>query len=440
MYPQLTKEPGAIETAAAIARGDLSPLEAVDAAIARIEALDGPINAVVIRDFDRARDTAKAMTAAGRGEDQPLFGLPMTIKESFDIAGLNTSWGIAQFADHIATEDAAVVKRLKRAGAVFLGKTNVPPFLADWQADNAIHGRTNNPHDPARSPGGSSGGAAAALASGMVAAEFGSDIGGSIRVPAHFSGVWGHKTTWGAVSAEGQDFPEMDGHDIALGVVGPLARNGEDLALLLDLTLDIPLPKAGKPLSECRFLYLDQHPLVGVDDGVREAIEAAIEAIGGTGATVRQDGALLPDLARAHGEYIRMLGIAMAMGGPAPDGTTASAAQWFELLDAQARLQREWRRVFEQYDFVLAPPAAIPAFTHDQTPMMERRFALNHGTAGHEAVLAYAGLATFPGLPSTVLPVGAAGHLPVGMQVMGARFADRDCVAVATRIGALLHG
>lgn len=440
MYPQLTQEPGAIATAASIARGDQSPLEAVDAAIARIEALDGPINAVVVRDFDRARAIAKSLDGQQPGQHQPLFGLPMTVKESFDVAGLPTSWGIAEHRGYMPSRDAVVVQRLKRAGAIILGKTNVPPVLADWQCDNPNYGRTNNPHDQTRSPGGSSGGAAAALASGMVAAEYGSDIGGSIRIPAHFSGVWGHKTTYGVVSSDGQLFPETDGHDIALAVVGPLARSGADLAMLLDLTLDLPLPKSGEQLDQCRFLYIDRHPLCEVDDAVREPIEAAVDAIGGAGSMISQDPGSLPDLARAHGDYMRMLGIAMAMGGPGPDGQVASAADWFALLDAQARLQREWRALFDRYDFVLAPPAAIPAFKHDLTPIFDRRFPLNGGEASHEAVLAYAGLATFPGLPSTVLPVGAAGHLPVGMQVIGPRYADRDCVATAIAIGKLLHG
>lgn len=440
MYPQLTTEPGAIAGAAAIARGELSPLEAVDAAIARIEALDGPINAVVVRDFDRARDAAKTLDGKQPAADQPLFGLPMTIKESFNIAGLPTSWGLAEHKGFIAQSDAVVVQRLKRAGAIFLGKTNIPPFLSDWQCDNPNYGRTNNPHDHSRSPGGSSGGSAAALASGMIAAEYGSDIGGSIRIPAHFSGVWGHKTTWGAVSGDGQNFPETDGHEIALGVVGPLARSGEDLALLLDLTLDLPLPKHGKPIDQCRFLYIDRHPLCEVDDGVRGPIEAAIEAIAKVGGKIAQEPGSLPDLVRAHGDYMRMLGIAMAMGAPGPDGKIATAADWFALLDAQTRLQRQWAALFEDFDFVLAPPAAIPAFKHDLTPMPQRQIPVNDRIAGHEAVLAYAGLATFPALPSTVVPVGNAGNLPVGMQVIGPRFGDRDCVAMATAIGKAVHG
>ncbi len=440
MYPRLTEEPGAIATAAAIARGELSPLEAVDAAIARIEALDGPINAVVIRDFDRARSVAKAMTAAGPGKDQPLFGLPMTIKESFDIAGLPTSWGIEQHRGNVAARDAVVVQRLKRAGAVFLGKTNIPPFLADWQADNPIHGRTHNPHDLKLTPGGSSGGAAAALAAGMVAAEYGSDIGGSVRIPAHFSGVWGHKPTWGVVTLEGQVPPGTGGHELALWVVGPLARNGEDLALLLDLTLDRPLARRIRPLAECRFLYLDRHPLVEVDDSVREPVEAAAAAIGAAGAAISHDTAVLPDLVSAHRDYLRMLNIAMTGGATGPDGQVASAADWFALLEAQAAAQRAWRAVFEEVDFVLFPPCAVPAFPHDQSPFGGRTYMVNGQAMPVDSILAYAGMATFPGLPSTVLPVGSAGHLPVGMQVIGPRFADCDCIAAATAIGKLLHG
>ena len=175
---------GAAELAAALAAGRVGAVELFEAAVGRIERLDGPINAVVVRDFDRARDAAKAADAAlSRGERRPLLGVPMTVKEAFNVAGLRTTWGSEAFGHWIADADATVVARLKAAGAVILGKTNVPPMLSDWQSANPIYGRTNNPHELSRVPGGSSGGSAAALASGMVPLEFGSDIGGSIRVP-----------------------------------------------------------------------------------------------------------------------------------------------------------------------------------------------------------------------------------------------------------------
>ena len=437
MYPKLTSEPGAVEIAAQIRSGAISPVAATEAAIGRIEALDGSINAVVIRDFKRARGAAQALEASGPQTDQPLYGVPMTVKESFDIAGLPTCWGLPDHAGTIAQIDAIVVQRLKRAGAVILGKTNVPPMLADWQATNPVYGRTVNPHDPERTPGGSSGGSAAALASGMVAAEYGSDIGGSIRIPAHFSGVWGHKPTWGVVTSKGQEFPGTDGHDVALGVVGPLARSGEDLALLLEVTLDRPLAHNAKPIAQTRFFYLERHPLCPVSDDVRGPIEATVEAIEAANGVVDRRSETLPDLATLHGEYMRMLQIGMMRGAPGPDGQVASAAQWFDLLDAQHRAQRAWAALFEQYDFVLAAPAAFPAFTHDEREIPARIWEVAGEPHGAEAVLAYAGMAVFAGLPATVLPVGAAGHLPVGLQVIGDRFGDRNCIAVATAIGAL---
>ena len=439
MYPKLTEQPDARATIAAIASGALSPSEACEAAIARIEAQDGAINAVVIRDFARARAAAADLTAKGPQPGQRLYGLPMTVKESFDVAGLPTSWGISGFAENIATRDAVVVQRLKAAGAVILGKTNVPPFLADWQADNPIHGRTVNPHDATRSPGGSSGGAAAALASGMVAAEFGSDIGGSIRVPAHFSGVWGHKPTWGVVTSKGQEFPGTSGHELALAVVGPLARSAEDLALLFEVTVDAPLPANPQPVAGARFLYIADHPLCPVSNAVRVPIEATVAAIEAEGGDVARSNSLLPDLAAQFPQYMRMLQVALFRGAPGPEGQVATAAQWFQMLDDQHHAQAAWAALFEAFDFVLMAPAAIPAFPHDEREMTARTWDIDGHSAGAEAVLAYAGAVTFPGLPSTVLPVGAAGHLPVGMQVIGPQRADRDCIAMAGQIGRLLH-
>ena len=438
MILKLTDEPGAIASAARIARGEQSPLEAVDAAIARIERLDPQVNAVVVRDFDRAREAAKALDGQKPHPNQPLFGLPMTIKEAFDIEGLPTTWGLEEYSGLIARRDSHVVRRLKAAGAIFVGKTNVPPLLSDWQADNPVYGRTHNPHAADHTPGGSSGGSAAALALGMVAAEYGSDIGGSIRVPSHFSGTWGHKTTWGLVPSEGHEFPGTDGHDIALGVLGPMARDPDDLALLLRLTAGRPLADRSRPIAAWRVLYLGDHPLCPVDSAVSGPVEAAVTAIEAAGAVVERGSDLLPDLVQQHGDYMRMLMIAMSKGAPGPDGKVASAADWFALMDAQARNQRAWRRLFERYDFVLAPPAPVVAHPYDMTPMVERSLTINGTPTPYGAALAWAGLVTFPALPATVLPVGSSAGKPVGMQVIGPAFADLDCIMAAKAIGNLL--
>ncbi len=446
-YPRLTDKPGALETAAAIRAGELSPREAVGHAIARIEKLDAKVNAVVVCDFDRAREAASALDGQVPCEDQPLFGVPMTIKESFDIAGLPSSWGHERYAGNIASRDAEVVQRLKRAGAIFLGKTNIPPDLADWQSNNPVYGRTSNPHDPARSPGGSSGGAAAAVASGMVACEFGSDIGGSIRVPAHFCGIWGHKASWGLISLRGHYHPALStspgfagAHDGALGVVGPLARDPDDLEALIRITTERPLASRGKPLRECRLLLLLDHPASAVDAAVREPIEAAAAALEQAGVAVDRSSELVPDLARQHADYMKTLNIAMALGAPAPDGKRASASDWFALLDSQAVNAAAWGALFERYDFVLAPPAPTLAFEHRDEAYFKGAQTIDGASRRAADGLAWAGLATFPNLPATVLPVGESGGLPCGMQVIGPAWADLDCIAAARGIGQILHG
>ncbi|MEH6683656.1 MAG: amidase family protein [Qipengyuania sp.] len=442
-YPTLTTKPGAIEIAGAIRHGEMSPLEAVEAAIARIEHLDAHINAVVVTDFDRAQEQAKTMTAGRLPQDQPLFGVPMTIKESFDVSGLPTCWGHSEYADTIATRDAWVVRQLKAAGAIILGKTNVPPDLADWQSNNPVYGRTNNPHDHALSPGGSSGGSAAAVASGMVPCDFGSDIGGSIRVPAHFCGVWGHKSSWGLISKRGHVHPVAAGqeaHDGALSVVGPLARNAADLRLLVELTQTVALRARTKPFKDSRFLLLLDHPSCPTDDAVRGPLEAAAAELERAGISVDRTSDLVPDLAAQQADYMRMLNVTLARGMPGPDGQGASATDWFDMRDAQARNEIAWAALFDNYDFVLAPPAPLLAFPHREDRLFDDMATINGTHQPGATALCWAGLATYPNLPSTVLPVGETGGLPCGMQVISRRWADLDCIAAAEAIGTILHG
>ena len=449
-YPQLTDKPGLLETAAAIRAGDLSVAEAVDAAIVRLEKLDTDSNALAVPDFERACETAKAKDAAGPGPDQPLFGVPMTVKESFDVEGLQSCWGHEKLTDYIAPRDSELVRRLKAAGAVILGKTNVPVDLSDWQSFNPVYGRTRNPHDTSRSPGGSSGGSAAAVASGMVAGEYGTDIGGSVRVPAHFCGVWGHKTTWGIVSKQGHDHPLMArragfvaAHDGALSIAGPLTRNAADLALLTQIGAQYPLARSGKPLKECRLLAITEYPGSEVDASVAGPTEAAIAALVEAGITVERTSDLIPDLAEQQAFYMRMLNTAMARGAPGPNGQRATATDWFDMLDAQAAKEAEWARLFETYDFVLAPPAPVLAVPHLEGRVFDATIRVNGKDLPGASGLAWAGIATFPNLPSTVLPIGSATYegaeLPCGMQVMGPRMADLDCIAAAEEIGNILH-
>jgi len=262
---------------AALGKREISALELLEQVIKRVEAVDGRLNAVVVRDFERARQAAKAADLAlGRGEAKPLLGIPMTVKESFNVAGLPTTWGIPRFKDFTAQEDALIVARVKAAGAVIFGKTNVPIVLGDWQSYNEIYGTTNNPWDVGRTPGGSSGGSAAALAAGFGPLSLGSDIGGSLRVPAHFCGIYAHKPTFGLVPARGHSPPGTRPlpRDIDLAVVGPMARSAADLSLVMDVIAGPDEERAGigyrlalpaarhAVLQDFRVLVIDEHPLL----------------------------------------------------------------------------------------------------------------------------------------------------------------------------------
>jgi amidase len=429
----------ALEIAAAIRAGTTTARAETDAAIERIERLDGAINAVVVRDFYRARSTADDADARlANGDTAPLLGVPMTVKEAFDVTGLPTHWGFRHHANNVATSDALAVQKLKAAGAIILGKTNVPKALGDWQSVNSIHGVTNHPTDPTRTCGGSSGGAAAALATGMVPLELGSDIGGSIRIPAHFCGVWGLKPSWGAISSYGHRYPGSDGADEPLGVIGPMARSGEDLALALDLLATIPLPRSNA--APKRVLLLARHPETPTASACVEAVERAANALARHGVEIVRDATALPDLSRQHDDYTRMLNVSFARMDPAMHWSLPALTEWFAMQDAQARNARAWEGLFEEVDAVIAPPAATQAFPHDHTPQADRRLSIDGVDSPYDAHLAWAGLATYPGLPATCVPVGTIGGLPAGVQVICDTHRDHKSIAIATLIHNALHG
>jgi amidase len=429
----------------ALAAGQVSAVELADAAIGRIEALDGPINAVVVRDFDRALDQARAADAAlARGERGALLGVPMTVKESHNVAGLPTTWGSEGFRGWVAETDSVGVARLKAAGAVILGKTNIPPFLSDWQSANPIYGRTNNPWDLGRSPGGSSGGAAAALAAGMVPLEFGSDIGGSIRIPAAFCGVYGHKPSFNLVPAKGHQPPGTEGGaGIALAVIGPMARTAADLELALGVVAGpyggdakayrLALPAARHDrLADYRVLILDSHPLAELDDEVAAGLADLAGKLEDVGAEVVRGGDLPPDLAVSQELYMGMLMTAMSRGAPpGPDPVTAE--QWLGMLDGQMAVRLKWAVLFEAFDVVLAPTFGLAAFPHDPSPdPSARTLRLNGHDTPYFAQMAWAGLATLANLPATAAPMGLTkGGLPIGVQVIGPYLEDLTTIGFA---------
>lgn len=456
--------------AALIRTGVIGCRELLDHYIARVERLNERINAIVVRDFERARKRATALDRdRSKGQTGNLHGVPMTIKESFDIAGLPTTWGIPALRDHKAKANSITVERYLAAGAVFFGKTNVPLHLADWQSFNAIYGTTGNPWDPKRVPGGSSGGSAAALAAGLTGMETGSDIGASIRNPAHYCGVFGHKPTYGICPQNGHAiFDNLDELDMA--VVGPMARSAGDLALGLEIMagsepaeaswhLKLPAPR-NTALKGLRVAVMTSHPCSDVDDGMQAELERLAKFLRKEGAKVSMTARPDFDLAKGHALYIEMLRATTAVGlddaaaahwasvrdGKAPDdpgyhaqmarGISMTHRVFLQKNERRQRMRKAWGDFFRDWDVVLCPQAASPAFPHDQAgERHERTIPVNGRRVPVTDQMFWAGLASFYLLPGTVAPLGlSAEGLPFGVQILGGMYEDRTTIAVAAML------
>ena len=458
----------AIDLAKLIRNKEISSLELTRYFIDRIERFDETLNAVVVRDFDRALDAAKnADEALMRGDALgPLHGLPMTIKESFDIEGLPTTWGIPELSDNIARQDADVVRRFKAAGTHFMGKTNVPLGLSDFQSYNDIYGTTRNPWDIERTPGGSSGGAAATLAAGMTGLDSGSDIGGSIRNPAHFCGVFGHKPTWQVVSTKGHALP---GSHAApdLSVVGPMARSAEDLALALEIVsgpgeldapgwqLRLPPPRA-KSLSNYRVAVWATDDLAPPSRAITERIQKVADALAKAGVHVSDSARPAFDAEESHDTYETLLHAAQSTDWPeeqyeairelaagfADDDDSADAVwarnsvlehrDWVHANDVRTQIRSQWKAFFEDWDILLCPIMVTTAFPHDHSPQGERTLMVDGKEVRFWDQIFWAGLANLAFLPSTVFPAGLADDgLPVGLQAISAEYNDRTTIDFA---------
>ena len=470
------------ELTAALRAGEVTSAELTDAAIARIERDDKAINAICVPDFDRARAAARdADQARARGEDRPLLGIPVTVKESYNIAGLPTTWGIPLHRNYIPAEDAVQVSRLRAAGAVVLGKTNVPLVLQDVQSFNEIYGTTNNPWDHSRTPGGSSGGSAAALACGFGALSIGSDIAGSLRTPAHFCGVYAHKPTLGLVAQRGSVPPGVPAFpdEADLAVVGPMARSARDLTLLLDvmagpdpLTLgvahQVALPPARhERLGDFRVLVLDEHPLIPTGSAVQTGVQRVADALADGGARVERNSPLLPDLAEAAVIYTKLhfSGVGariqdevygqvreLVAAGLADDDQSLNATRlramvsshrdWVDANGLRAVHRHQWRQLFAEFDAVVCPVTPTPAFPHDHNPdLMGRRLDIDGVAHPYLDQLVWAGVATMPGLPATAVPTGRSPEgLPVGVQLIGPMFEDRTPLRLAELLEPKLGG
>ncbi|MBL8361348.1 MAG: amidase [Rubrivivax sp.] len=466
----------AAQLADALRAKRLSSLELTDRLIARIERLDARLNAVIARDFDRARDAAKAADAAlARGDARPLLGVPMTVKESFNMAGLPTTWGIPEARGYVAREDALIVSRVRAAGAVILGKTNVPLVLGDWQSYNAIHGVTRNPWDLERSPGGSSGGSSAALAAGFGPLSLGSDIGGSLRVPAHFCGVTALKPTHGLVPTRGQVPPGAPAlpREPDLAVVGPMARTVDDLTRLFDVIAGpdeqgtgvgyrLALrPPRHQALKDHRVLLLDSHPMAPTASAIRQALERLGGRLERAGVRVQRSHARMPDLAEVSRVYARLLMSFTAAFWPQPlydqmrnagasipaedrslgaelaRGIGLSHRDWMGADGARASHQQQFRALFEQVDVILCPAMAVTAYPHDHSePQHQRRLDVDGRKAPYSSTgLVWASAATSTGLPAAVVPIDRGDSpLPIGVQIIGPHLEDRTVLGFAAHL------
>jgi amidase len=453
-------------------------VELLEFYLARAERHNPALNAIVVWQVDQARERARAADAAlARGERWgSLHGIPMTVKESFNVAGQPTTFGNPLWKDNIAADNAFLIDRLLQAGAIVFGKTNVPYMLADAQSYNDIYGTTNNPWDPTRSPGGSSGGEAATLAAGLSALGAGSDIAGSLRNPAHYSGVYGHKPTWGLISTRGHAPPGiMTPTDIS--VVGPMSRHAEDLDLALralagpDLLqraawrVELPPPRRRR-LAEFRVAVWASSPLCPIDTSVSDLFDRAVEAIVRAGATV--DDAGRPEIGDVEHHRLFMLLLRAATASRMRDedfarqqeiaatlsdddmsdraavarGATLLHRAWGNANETRTKLRYAWNQFFKRFNVLLTPVAATAAFPHDHNPDRDKRTVkVNGRSVPYAEQVFFAGLASLSYLPATAAPIGLTGEgLPVGLQIIGPEGEDSTTIEFARLLAAEIGG
>jgi amidase len=446
----------ATELAAAIRAKEIASRELLDVYIDRIGRLGGPINAVVTLDVDRARAAcAAADDALARGADVgPLHGLPITVKDAIATEGIRSTGGAIELRDHVPATDAPIVARVKDAGAIVFGKTNLPRWSGDIQTFNELFGTTNNPWDTSRSPGGSSGGAASAVACGFTSFELGTDIGGSIRNPSHYCGVFGHKPSFGVVSQRGYLDHETGGTtDADINVFGPIARSADDLDLLLDViagpdaeqapawTLSLPESSVTELAGARVALWFDEEEFP-IDSGYRALLERLANALGDEGAKVEP---VRPpvDPTEQFSLFFQMVGAAVS---PSMDDESAerlgSHRMWLRLEEQRAAVRAAWARSFTEWDVLLCPVTPTAALPHDQEHgLFERAFAVNGVERPSTDNLFWTGVIGVLGLPSAVPPIGRTPEgLPVGVQVVAPFLRDRTAIGVARTIAELTGG
>lgn len=427
-----------------IASGELSARELLGLISARYERLHPQINAVVVERLDQAFEAAAdADEVVASGARLGRFhGVPMTIKEVIDWVGAPSTWGDPRYRAHMPERNATVVDRVLAEGAIIWGKTNVPLDLAEWQTFNDLYGRTNNPFALDRTPGGSSGGSAASLAVGYAGLEIGSDIGGSLRFPAHYCGVFSHKPSFGAVSQAGHAYP---GHDapVDINVVGPMARSAADLRTAMDALSDLVLaPEGRSSLAEFTVGVMFENPLGGEQDREMTALlEATVEQLRRAGLRVDEREVGI-DLERANRNYLMLNYAAMALvdrgdrPNPEEHGAGLSHRVWLQINNERHRIRNQWQQYFDSVDLLLMPVTAGPASTHQtDVPFADQTILVNGEYVSNQQQWVWAGLTSGAYLPATVAPVGQTSEgLPVGMQIVAPYAADARSIGFAELI------
>ena len=447
----------------------IGALELLDLYAARIAKHDGALNSLPVLDLEAARKRAKAYDRKG-AKVGPLAGLPMTVKESFDLKGFPTTWGLAEYRNTPAASNAVAVQRFLDAGGNVFGKSNVPTLLADWETLNPVYGKTVNPWNHERTPGGSSGGAAVALAAGLTGLEAGSDIGGSIRNPAHFCGVYGHKSTYGVCSMAGHVLPGV-AHPADISVIGPLARSAMDLELAFSIMagpdaidgagwkLSLPKPEK-KALRGWRVAVLESHPTAETDVIVQHSIRRLAQFLASKGAKVSERALPAFDLGEAHRVFIQLLRgatsgrqtpeffekMVTAKAGldPKDDGYYAQMVRanvqphkdWLIASNRRHQMRLAWAEFFKDWDVLLCPNAATAAFPHSMPgERWERMISVNGKSQPVTTQMWWAGIAGMCYLPGTAAPIGLSPEgLPLSVQVVGPQYGDLTTIRFAQLI------
>jgi amidase len=465
----------ALQAAEAIRKKQVSSVELTRHVFERVDRYNPAINAFAYQlKEDALAQARKADEALARQESLGVFhGVPINVKESFAVAGHPNTWGIPAFKDTKAPRNSAAVDRLLGAGAVLIGATNVPVNLADWQSYNPMYGTTNNPWDLTRTPGGSSGGSSAAIAAGLGYLSVGSDIGGSIRVPSHFCGIYGHKPTLDLVSLRGHipgGSPNAPGFSTLLAVAGPMARSANDLLAALKVLggpegyeakawkWELP-PARAKTLKDFRVGYVLDDPIAPTTPEVRQVLEKVVENLGRVGAKMKpgwpagfQPSALLET-------YLYMLfafETSMAppesqqeqkqkfekMVGPAAAEALVSFPYWQSRNLRRLGFRAQWQAYFGEVDVFLSPVTFTAAFLQDQSePQESRVIATTDGPRKYMDGLNWISPATLTGCPATVAPAGRTdAGLPVGIQIMGPYWEDTTPIAFADLLAQEIGG